>query len=85
MDQKLRMFEVFRRSLGRAGMCWNQLARVDHMCKKWREGGKKTILAKGGFRAPGHDRRVTASCWPATGRPWSYQLVAPFFFIFFYF
>jgi hypothetical protein len=23
-DQKLWMFEVFRRSLGRVGMCWNQ-------------------------------------------------------------
>jgi hypothetical protein len=34
MDQKLWVFEVFRRSLGRAGICWSQLARVDHMRKK---------------------------------------------------
>jgi hypothetical protein len=40
-DQKLWMFEVFRRSLGRAGMYWSQLARVDHMCKKWRAKKKK--------------------------------------------
>jgi hypothetical protein len=41
MDQMLWVFEVFRRCLGKAGMCWNQLARVDHMRKKWRAGGKK--------------------------------------------
>jgi hypothetical protein len=40
-DQKLWMFEVSRRSLGRAGMCWSQPARVDHLCKKWRAGRKK--------------------------------------------
>jgi hypothetical protein len=38
-DQKLWVFKVFRRSLGRAGMCWKyfenvfQPARVDHRCK----------------------------------------------------
>jgi hypothetical protein len=37
MDQKLWVFEVFRRTLGRAGMCWSQLARIDHMHKKWRQ------------------------------------------------
>jgi hypothetical protein len=41
MNQKLWVFEVFRRNSGRAGMCWSQLARVDHMRKKWRVGGKK--------------------------------------------
>jgi hypothetical protein len=35
-DQKLWVFVIFRRSLGRAGMCWSQPARVDHMCKKRR-------------------------------------------------
>jgi hypothetical protein len=35
MDQKLWMFENLRRSLGRAGMCWSQPARVDlHQPKK---------------------------------------------------
>jgi hypothetical protein len=29
-DQKLWMFEVSRRSLGRVGMCWSQPTRVDH-------------------------------------------------------
>jgi hypothetical protein len=41
MDQKLWVFEVSRRSLGRAGMCWSQPARVDHLHKKWRVGRKK--------------------------------------------
>jgi hypothetical protein len=37
-DQKLWVFEVSRRSLGRAGMCCSQPARVDHLRKKWRVG-----------------------------------------------
>jgi hypothetical protein len=37
MDQKLWMFEVSWRSLGMAGMCWSQPARVDHLRKNWRE------------------------------------------------
>jgi hypothetical protein len=40
-DQKLLIIEVFRRSLGRVGMYWSQLATVDHMHKKWRVGRKK--------------------------------------------
>jgi hypothetical protein len=35
------MFEVSRRSLGKAGMCWSQPARVDNLRKKWRAGRKK--------------------------------------------
>jgi hypothetical protein len=31
MDQKLWMFEVFRRSMGMAGICCSQLARVDYI------------------------------------------------------
>jgi hypothetical protein len=46
-DQKLWMFEVSRRSLGRAGMCWSQPARVDHLHKKWRAGRKKKIKKNG--------------------------------------
>jgi hypothetical protein len=35
-DQKLWMFEVLRRSMGRAGMCWSQPARVDYISpKRW--------------------------------------------------
>jgi hypothetical protein len=34
--QKLWMFEVLRRSMGRAGMCWSQLVRVDYISpKRW--------------------------------------------------
>jgi hypothetical protein len=40
-DKKLWVFEIFRRSLGMAGMCWSQPARADYMRKKWRAGGKK--------------------------------------------
>jgi hypothetical protein len=46
-DQKLWMFEVSRRSLGRAGMCWSQLAGVDHLRKKWRAGRKKNSKEMG--------------------------------------
>jgi hypothetical protein len=35
-DQKLWMFKVFRRSMGRAGMCYSQPARVDYISpKRW--------------------------------------------------
>jgi hypothetical protein len=39
MDQKLWVFEVFRRNLGKGGMCWSQPTGVDHMCKKLRARG----------------------------------------------
>jgi hypothetical protein len=40
-DQKLWMFEVLRRSMGKAGMCWSQLARVDYISpKRWAVGIK---------------------------------------------
>jgi hypothetical protein len=44
--QKLWMFEVFRWTLGRAGMCWNQPTRVDYLHKKWRVAQKKNSLKK---------------------------------------
>jgi hypothetical protein len=44
MDQKLWVFEVFRRSLGRAGMYWSKPTRVDHMCKKRRVGRRIIFL-----------------------------------------
>jgi hypothetical protein len=40
-DQKLWVFENFRRSLGRAGMCWSQWERVDYMCKILGARGRK--------------------------------------------
>jgi hypothetical protein len=55
-DQKLWMFEVFRRSLGRAGMCWSQPARVHHMRKKWRTGGRNFFLQRLGL---GHPARTS--------------------------
>jgi hypothetical protein len=33
--------EVFGQGLVRAGMCYSQSARVDHLRKKWRAGEKK--------------------------------------------
>jgi hypothetical protein len=69
MDQKLWMFEVLRKSLGRAGMCWSHPARVDHMCKKWRAGGKKN--SKKGKRVRQAKRRPAAGGRPAVAcRPW---------------
>jgi hypothetical protein len=39
MNQKLWMFEVFRRSMGRVGMCCSQPARVDYISpKRWAVG-----------------------------------------------
>jgi hypothetical protein len=46
MDQKLWVFEVFMRSMGRAGMCYMKPIRVDHMCQKLRAGAKKFILQR---------------------------------------
>jgi hypothetical protein len=46
-DQKLWVFEVSRRSMGRAGMCWSQPTRVDHLHKKWRAGRKKNSRKMG--------------------------------------
>jgi hypothetical protein len=48
-DKKLWMFEVSRRSLGRAGMCWSQWDRVHHTSKnlgarRWGGGQGVTIL-----------------------------------------
>jgi hypothetical protein len=57
-EQKLWVFEVSRRSLGRAGMCWSQPARVDHLHKSGGQEGK-TFQEK--WELP-HRRR----CRPAT-------------------
>jgi hypothetical protein len=55
-DQKLWVFEIFRRSLGRASMCWSQLTTC---AKKW-EQKEEFFFAKGGCRTPGRDRRALA-------------------------
>jgi hypothetical protein len=57
-DQKLWVFEVSRRSLGRAGMCWSQPARVDHLHKKV-EGMKKKH-----FKKNGNQRSPPGGRWP---------------------
>jgi hypothetical protein len=37
--KKIWTFEVLRRNIGRAGMCWSQLARVDYISpKRWAVG-----------------------------------------------
>jgi hypothetical protein len=33
--------------MGRASMCWNQLARVDYLCKKWRAAQNKIQKIRG--------------------------------------
>jgi hypothetical protein len=65
MDQKLWVFKVSRRSLGRAGMCWSQLTRVDHLYKKWRAGRKKISRKMG--TAP-QVQASTRGWWATVGR-----------------
>jgi hypothetical protein len=38
------MFENFRRNLGKAGMWWSQLVRVNHICKKVGRRKRKSFL-----------------------------------------
>jgi hypothetical protein len=85
-DQKLWVFEVFGQGLAKAGMCWNQPARVHHLCKKWRVGEKKIQKEKGSLAYP------SINPWSATnGRPpaASWHLDRPdgpfFFWIFLFF
>jgi hypothetical protein len=80
--QKLWMFEVLKWTLGRAGMCWNQPARVDYLRKKWRAAQKKIHKKRGWSPArPGPTtsgaRRLRVDTW--TRSAWS------FFFEFFFF
>jgi hypothetical protein len=81
-DQKLWVFENFKRSLGRAGMCWSQPTRVDHTCKKMRAVGNRKILKE---RSLGHPRRAGRRPLIAgRPRPTVYQIVDwnPFFHFF---
>jgi hypothetical protein len=54
MDQKLWVFKVFRRSLGRAGMCWSQLEEKLTTCAKKERQEEDFFFAQGGVRALGH-------------------------------
>jgi hypothetical protein len=80
-DQKLWVFEVSRRSLGRAGMYWSQSVRVDHLCKKWKAGRKKKFKKNGNSpTSPGVNPRPADDCWsPAAGRHLR-LLGCPYFF-----
>jgi hypothetical protein len=65
------VFEVSRRSLGRVGMCWSQLARVDHLHKKWRVGRKKNSRKMGTVpqvQASTRNQRATIGRRSALGR-----------------
>jgi hypothetical protein len=66
-NQKLWVFEGFRRSLGRVGMCWSQLARVDHMRKKV-EGRRKKNFKKKRIEPdrPSIDPRSAGDHWSPT-------------------
>jgi hypothetical protein len=63
--QKLWEFEVFRWTLGKAGMCWNQPARVDYLCKNWRAAQKKKKNLK--------SRPTLSTRRPAAGEPWAHD------------
>jgi hypothetical protein len=67
-DQKLWVFQVSRRSLGREGMCCSQPARVDHLHKKWRA-GRKNISRKIGNCPTGTsvDPRLAGDHWSPAG------------------
>jgi hypothetical protein len=58
--QKLWMFEVFKWTQGKAGMCRNQPARVDYLRKKWRATQKKIHKKRG--------RPTLSKYWPAASR-----------------
>jgi hypothetical protein len=73
MDQKLLGNKTFRRSLGKASMCWGQPTRVDHMCKKMRAERRRKILQ-------GRTRAEKAGDRPAGSSPCQ---PLPLFFQFF--
>jgi hypothetical protein len=55
--QKLWVFKIFRRSLGRAGMTWRQPGRVDHMYKNMWTWGKTIFLQESSL---GHPRAASS-------------------------
>jgi hypothetical protein len=70
------VFENFKRSLGRAGMCWSQPIQVDHMCKKrWAEGRRKILQGE----SLGHKRRKDSQPRLAVWHTASYSPVVPRF------
>jgi hypothetical protein len=78
-DQKLWVFEVFKWSLGRAGMCWRQWKWVDHMCPRKGAGvwkNKSQLHKKRGLR---FGQRATATRAPCA------VTVVRFFKLFYFF
>jgi hypothetical protein len=77
-DQKLWVFEVLRRSLSRAGMCYSQPTRVDHMRKKKKAIGiyKKLHRVRLGHPVAAGGQPKVAS------RPQPFVRLFPFFFNF---
>jgi hypothetical protein len=89
-DQKLWVFEVFRRSLGRAGMCCNQWSGVDQSAQKWgrrrkkggrQQGKKEDPRAAGGWPLVAGRSQPTV-CQIAGWPPFSHFF--DFFLIFFF-
>jgi hypothetical protein len=68
-NQKLWGNKNFRRSLGRAGTCWSQPTRANHLCKKMWVGGRRGILARWSL---GHLRRASGQPLVANW-PWSFD------------
>jgi hypothetical protein len=60
-NQKLWMFEVLKRRLGKAGMWWSQWGGVDQSVQKWGKKEKKRERQPGKNGAPVQEKVATAS------------------------
>jgi hypothetical protein len=75
MDQKLQVFEVFRRSMGKTGMCWSNEEELTTCGKIWEQRGRKEGVGgfnkgdprRSGWRPLVAPDRATA-CRPAAAR-----------------
>jgi hypothetical protein len=72
------VFEIFKRSLGKAGMCYSQPARVDYMCKNMWVGGKRFF---GDKAVQGTRTRPAGNRWSPKGHGPQFDRlqVGPFF------
>jgi hypothetical protein len=86
-DPKLWVLENFRRSLGRAGMCWSQPTRIDHMCKNMWIGGRNFFLQGGSL---GHPCRASGQptvfhrLWASPCHPHFFGIFGFFFYFSFW-
>jgi hypothetical protein len=81
IDQKLWVFENFRKSLGRASMCWSQWG-VDHMWKSWRQEerkGRGNYTKMGARAVAGRQPLVAGQLWPAIWQTVGWLLFSNFF------